>query len=166
MTRDRCGHRVGANVLLPGRGSYAIACVMGFYVLALIVVFTCLVPRLSARSETVVTAAVVVVFAVLLLLAMMFAARTPRRAASAPIGVVEGWAVVLDVDIGSGSVALKVTVPGSGTYRSEVHVSRSMAVQLVVGSIISVWVDPDRRQRMTLVGSAPPPAEAPEQWRH
>lgn len=60
MTGTRRLRSTGAAVLVPGRVSYAIAVAMGFYVLALILVFTFLVPRLSPGSATAVTAAVVV----------------------------------------------------------------------------------------------------------
>ena len=136
MTSTRRLRSTGAAVLVPGRVSYAIAVAMGFYVLALILVFTFLVPRLSAGSGTVVTPAVVVVFAVLLLLAMMFAARTPLHpAAVSPVrdtaadredDIVEGWAVVLGFDIDSRQVELEVTVPGAGTYRCDVRAERSI----------------------------------------
>ena len=165
MTSTRRLRSTGAAVLVPGRVSYAIAVALGFYVLALILVFTFLVPRLSAGSGTVVTPAVVVVFAVLLLLAMMFAARTPLHpAAVSPVrdtaadredDIVEGWAVVLGFDIDSRQVELEVTVPGAGTYRCDVRAERSIVRALMTGATISVWVDPRHRRSSTFVGVGP-----------
>lgn len=162
MTSARRRRSTGAAVLVPGRVSYAIAVAMGFYVLALIVLFTFLVPRLSPGSATAVTAAVVAGFAVLLMAAMMFAARTPLHpAAVSPVrdtaadredDIVEGWAVVLGTDIDSRRVELEVTVPGSGTYRCDVRAERSTVRALVIGATISVWVDPHHRRSLTLVG--------------
>ncbi|MDV7991651.1 hypothetical protein [Rhodococcus sp. IEGM 1374] len=130
--------------------------------LALILVFTFLVPRLSPGSATAVTAAVVAGFAVLLMAAMMFAARTPLHpaavsavrdtAADREDDIVEGWAVVLSVDIDSRRVELEVTVPGAGTYRCDVRAERSIVRALVTGATISVWIDPHHRRSLTLVG--------------
>ncbi|MDZ7914466.1 hypothetical protein ACIGGF_23045 [Rhodococcus sp. NPDC078407] len=162
MTSTRRLRSTGAAVLVPGRVSYAIAVAMGFYVLALILVFTFLVPRLSPGSATAVTAAVVAGFAVLLMAAMMFAARTPLHpaavrdtAADREDDIVEGWAVVLGTDIDPRRVELEVTVPGSGTYRCDVRAERSTVRALVTGATISVWVDPHHRRSLTLVGVGP-----------
>ena len=165
VTGTRRLRSTGAAVLVPGRVSYAIAVAMGFYVLALILVFTFLVPRLSPGSATAVTAAVVAGFAVLLMAAMMFAARTPLHpAAVSPVrdtaadredDIVEGWAVVLESDVDSRRVELEVTVPGAGTYRCDVRAERSIVPRTGTGATISVWVDPQHRRSLTLVGVGP-----------
>ncbi|WP_232318978.1 MULTISPECIES: hypothetical protein [Rhodococcus] len=164
MTGKRQLPRMGVTAMVPERVSYAIAGAMGFYVLALIMVFTFLVPRLSPGSATVVTTAAVTAFAVLLMIAMMCAARMPLHPAVSPAAgeasldrknIVEGWAVVLETDVHSKSVTLNVTVPGTGTYRREVRAERSVVSELVAGTTISVWVDIHHHQRTTLVGAAP-----------
>lgn len=58
-------------------------------------------------------------------------------------------------NVPSKSVALNVTVYGTGTYRCEVRAERSVVSELVAGTGISVWVDLHHHPRTTLVGAAP-----------
>ena len=165
MTGTRRLRSTGAAVLVPGRVSYAIAVAMGFYVLALILVFTFLVPRLSPGSATAVTAAVVAGFAVLLMAAMMFAARTPLHPAA--VSPVRDTAADREDDIvegvgGGPGIRRRFTAGGTGSDGAR---GRNVPVRCAcrtvdrprtgTGATISVWVDPQHRRSLTLVGVGP-----------